>query len=50
MVLTGHSTLKADVMGTKEQQRNKKAFKRAKKQYLTQHIEQMEVKRKMDYL
>lgn len=49
MVLTGHSTLKADAMGTKRQQRNKKAFRGATKQYLTQHMEQMGVKRKMDY-
>ena len=50
VVLTGHSTFKADVMGTKVQQRNKKAFKGAKKQHLTQHTEQIEVKRKMDSL
>lgn len=47
MVLTAHSTFQADVMGTKVWQRNKKAFKGAEKHYLTQHIEQMEVERKM---
>lgn len=50
MVLTGHSTFKADVMGTKVWQRNKKVFKEVKKYYLTQHMEQMEVGRKVGSL